>query len=256
MRYLVTIGGTKTAYSAFLLNSAAKAANLKLSVVHVPKTIYNNLPLPEDCGTFGFQTARYHGTCFIRALHNDARSSKKWYIVVTLGRQAGHLPLAIAKASAASIALIPEDFKGEKPSLSDIVSVIEGSVYKRAVAGKSYGIAVVSDGLVDLLSDEERAAVFGDEDAYTKLQYKLAEELTKRCQHLDVSVVPRHLGPEMQGATPSTADILLSRCVRLPLVLLCFDFSVSLLDLFPASFFSAILYIVGAQRKQNTNKSM
>lgn len=43
VRYLVTIGGTQTAYSASLLVSAAAAAKYKLSVVAVPKTIFNDI---------------------------------------------------------------------------------------------------------------------------------------------------------------------------------------------------------------------
>ena len=53
-----TIGGTVTAYSASLVASAAKAANMKLSCVHVPKSIFNDLPLPENAKTFGYDTAR------------------------------------------------------------------------------------------------------------------------------------------------------------------------------------------------------
>src|SRR5262245_61445626 len=55
---LITIGGDDTAFSAMKL--AEKAAG-RIHVVHVPKTIDNDLSLPPACDTFGFQTARHVG---------------------------------------------------------------------------------------------------------------------------------------------------------------------------------------------------
>ncbi|HRY42341.1 MAG TPA: 6-phosphofructokinase, partial [Thermoanaerobaculia bacterium] len=52
---LVTIGGDDTAFSAMKL---AEKADGRIAVVHVPKTIDNDLDLPPDVDTFGFQTAR------------------------------------------------------------------------------------------------------------------------------------------------------------------------------------------------------
>ncbi|MCH7705426.1 MAG: 6-phosphofructokinase, partial [Chloroflexi bacterium] len=57
--YLVTIGGDGT---AFLAAEVAKAAMGAFRVAHVPKTIDNDLPLPGDMPTFGFETARHVGT--------------------------------------------------------------------------------------------------------------------------------------------------------------------------------------------------
>lgn len=57
--YLVTIGGTETAHSAYLISMAAKRSGYDFNLVHVPKTIFNDLPLPPDASTFGFNTARY-----------------------------------------------------------------------------------------------------------------------------------------------------------------------------------------------------
>ena len=55
---LITIGGDDTAFSAFKL---AELAGGRLQVVHVPKTIDNDLCLPHGMPTFGFQTARHMG---------------------------------------------------------------------------------------------------------------------------------------------------------------------------------------------------
>src|SRR5438445_9744318 len=48
---LITIGGDDTAFSAF---SLAKASEGRLRVVHVPKTIDNDLDLPHEMPTFGY----------------------------------------------------------------------------------------------------------------------------------------------------------------------------------------------------------
>ena len=53
---LITIGGDDTAFSAMRL---AQSAQGRLRVVHVPKTIDNDLELPAYVDTFGYQTARH-----------------------------------------------------------------------------------------------------------------------------------------------------------------------------------------------------
>src|SRR4030095_11947121 len=58
IRYLVTIGGDDTMYAA---SQVTKASAGKIRVCHVPKTIDNDLPLPGETPTFGFETARQYG---------------------------------------------------------------------------------------------------------------------------------------------------------------------------------------------------
>ena len=67
---LVTIGGDDTAFSA---SQVAKRVgpwvpgnHRPIRVAHVPKTIDNDLPLPEGTPTFGFETARHLGTLTTR----------------------------------------------------------------------------------------------------------------------------------------------------------------------------------------------
>ena len=56
---LVSIGGDDTAFSASqVARYAQETMGARLCSVHVPKTIDNDLPLPEDIPTFGFETAR------------------------------------------------------------------------------------------------------------------------------------------------------------------------------------------------------
>ena len=97
---LVSIGGDDTAYSASQIYKHAGGA---VRVAHVPKTIDNDLPLPGSTPTFGFETARHHGVYLVRNLAEDARTTSRWYIIISMGRTAGHLALGIGKAAAATL---------------------------------------------------------------------------------------------------------------------------------------------------------
>src|SRR5262249_8233250 len=66
---LLTIGGDDTASGAARV---AEAFGSELAVVHVPKTIDNDLPLPADVPTFGFTTAVNVGKDLVRNLMADA----------------------------------------------------------------------------------------------------------------------------------------------------------------------------------------
>ena len=107
---LLTIGGDDTALSARFL---AEASDESLRVVHVPKTIDNDLPLPGDVPTFGFATARHVGAEIVSNLMQDAQTSPRWYVVVTMGRNAGFLALGIGKAVGRSGHVNPGGIRGE-----------------------------------------------------------------------------------------------------------------------------------------------
>ncbi|MCH7527224.1 MAG: 6-phosphofructokinase, partial [Planctomycetes bacterium] len=90
IHYLVTIGGDDTALSARFIAENAKRA---IRVVHVPKTIDNDLPLPHGIATFGFSSARYYGTQIVKNLMQDSLTTGRWYLVTAMGRSAGWLAL-------------------------------------------------------------------------------------------------------------------------------------------------------------------
>ena len=100
---LITIGGDDTAYSAMRVEEKAGG---RIRVVHVPKTIDNDLDLPPSVDTFGFQTARHIGVDIVKNLMVDAKTTSRWYFVVAMGRKAGHLALGIGKAAGATLTLI------------------------------------------------------------------------------------------------------------------------------------------------------
>jgi 6-phosphofructokinase 1 len=65
--------------------------------------------------TFGFQTARHYGVEIVKNLMVDAKTTSRWYFVITMGRKAGHLALGIGKAAGATLTLIPEEFSKPHP---------------------------------------------------------------------------------------------------------------------------------------------
>ncbi|RME00628.1 MAG: 6-phosphofructokinase, partial [Calditrichaeota bacterium] len=123
---LITIGGDDTAYSALKLE---KMANGRIQVVHVPKTIDNDLDLPHGINTFGFQTARHLGVEIVKNLMVDAQTTSRWYFVVTMGRKARHLGLGIGKAAGATVTIIPEGFNESNPlTMKKLVDILVGAI--------------------------------------------------------------------------------------------------------------------------------
>jgi 6-phosphofructokinase 1 len=146
VKHLVTIGGDDTAFSASQVYARAGGT---IKVVHVPKTIDNDLPLPAGIPTFGFETARHVGVEIARNIKEDARTTSRWYLLVSMGRAAGHLALGIGKASAATLTVIAEELKGKTVTLDLIADLIIGSMIKRKAQGKGYGVAVLAEGLLE-----------------------------------------------------------------------------------------------------------
>src|SRR5437763_7344987 len=123
-----------------------KAAG-RLQVVHVPKTIDNDLDLPPYLDTFGFQTARHHGVEIVKNLMVDAKTTSRWYFVIAMGRKAGHLALGIGKAAGATLTLISEEFNSPV-RLKAIVDTLTGAIIKRLAYGRRDGVAIVGEGVV------------------------------------------------------------------------------------------------------------
>ncbi|MEK6785816.1 MAG: 6-phosphofructokinase, partial [Nitrospirota bacterium] len=149
---LVTIGGDDTAFSAMKLE---ERSNGRLQVVHVPKTIDNDLDLPFGIPTFGFQTARHVGAEILKNLMVDARTTTRWYLVVTMGRKAGHLALGIGKASGATLTIIPEEFQERPVKLQRVVDLLIGAIIKRLEHGRADGVAVLAEGLIEIIDSRD-----------------------------------------------------------------------------------------------------
>lgn len=153
---LITIGGDDTCFSALTLERAAEG---RLRVVHVPKTIDNDLDLPPGVPTFGFQTARHEGTHAVKSILEDASTTSDWFFVVAMGRKAGHLALGIGKAAGATLTLIAEEFPNRPVRLGQIADLVTGSIIKRLAQGREDGVVVLAEGLAEIIAPQDLAAV-------------------------------------------------------------------------------------------------
>jgi ATP-dependent phosphofructokinase / diphosphate-dependent phosphofructokinase len=235
---LVTIGGDDTAYSS---SQVAKRVgpgavrgpgkNTFMRVCHVPKTIDNDLPLPEGTPTFGFETARHLGVMTTRALHADAKTTGRWYVIISMGRAAGHLALGIGKASASTITIIPEEFRGAPVTLEGVCDLIISSILKRKSQGKDYGVAVLAEGLIESIGEkglisalggEENLKLFGnlERDAFGHLRLgeiefgrMVKETLKKRLKEIGLKMdfIDKDLGYELRSADPIPFDLEYTR---------------------------------------------
>jgi 6-phosphofructokinase 1 len=215
---LITIGGDDTAFSAMKLEE--KAAG-RLRVVHVPKTIDNDLDLPPHVDTFGFQTARHIGVDIVKNLMVDAKTTSRWYFVIAMGRKAGHLALGIGKAAGSTITLIPEEFSGRKVRLKPFVDTLAGSIIKRLSDGRREGVAVIAEGLVLRLDPQDLARVEDVErDAHGHIRIDevnlgelLKEQVRQRMKELGIktTIVAKNIGYELRCADPIPFDMEYTR---------------------------------------------
>jgi 6-phosphofructokinase len=155
IKLLVTIGGDDTASSANRLSKFLEKNKLKVSNIHVPKTIDNDLPLPEGIPTFGYHSAKEEGVRIGTTIYEDARTSGNWFVISAMGREAGHLAFGIGTACHFPMIIIPEMFNKTKMTFDKITRMIISSMIKRKILGIEYGVAIVSEGVFHFMSDVE-----------------------------------------------------------------------------------------------------
>jgi 6-phosphofructokinase 1 len=155
VKLLVTIGGDDTASTANRISKYLAENNVHIHNIHVPKTIDNDLPLPEGNPTFGYHSAKSEGVRIATTIYEDARTSGNWFIVSAMGREAGHLAFGIGAACHYPLIIIPEMFNKTKVSLDKIIRLIISSIIKRKILGINYGVVIVSEGVFHLMGDEE-----------------------------------------------------------------------------------------------------
>ena len=216
LTHLVTIGGEDTASSAARVCAETRGT---LRVAHIPKTIDNDLPLPANAPTFGFETARHVGTHWVLNLMEEVRTTNRWGLVVIMGRKAGHLALSIGKAAGATLTVIPEEFSAEQITVDDVCRVIEGAVLKRRAMGRRHGLALVAEGVAAKMDPEELAELTRlpvGYDAHGNIRLEkipladvLERAVVRRFEEREESfaLVSVTLGYEMRCAAPIPFDI-------------------------------------------------
>ncbi len=218
IKYLITIGGDGT---LFMANWIEREARGSISVVHTPKTIDNDIPLPGGFSTFGYQTARHVGVYIVNNLMEDARTMGRWYFITTMGRHAGHLALGMGKAAGATISLIPEEYPEKNLSFKKVADTLTGSILKRIAMGRDYGVAILAEGISEKFDLEELRQ-------YEEIERNEAGELrlseiqlgrllrnfvnkTLESMGIEIGIMDKNVGYELRAANPIPFDVEYTR---------------------------------------------
>jgi 6-phosphofructokinase 1 len=191
-------------------------------IVHVPKTIDNDLDLDPSVDSFGYNTARHLGVELVKNLMVDAKTTSRWYFVVAMGRKAGHLALGIGKAAGATLTVIPEEFPRHKATLRILVDILAGAVIKRLAEGRRYGVAVLAEGLAVALPEDDLKRLGNierDEHGHIRVsELNLGDGLKRavnaRLRDLGVpkvTIVSKDIGYELRCADPVPYDMEYTR---------------------------------------------
>jgi 6-phosphofructokinase 1 len=150
----------------------------------------------------------------------DAKTTSRWYFVITMGRKAGHLALGIGKAAGATLTLIPEEFT-PPIRLKSIVDTLAGAIVKRMADGRRDGVAVVAEGLVLDIDPQDLAPLDAVErDAHGNIRIAevnigeiLKAAVAERLRPLGIkaTLVAKNIGYELRCADPIPLDMEYTR---------------------------------------------
>lgn len=215
---LVTIGGDDTASTANRLTKYLSENHINIHNIHVPKTIDNDLPLPEGVPTFGFHSAKEMGVNIGKIIQAEAATTQNWYLLMSMGREAGHLAFEIGKGIHASTIIIPEMFNKTRITIDKVIRLIISSMIKRRILKQKSGVAVVSEGIFHFLQEEDIASsgIIFDYDAHghpelseVSKAHVICKILKKYLKELGLSIIcrPVEVGYSLRCVDPSAFDL-------------------------------------------------
>ncbi|MFI3330805.1 MAG: 6-phosphofructokinase [Rikenellaceae bacterium] len=219
IKLLVTIGGDDTASTANRVTKYLEKKKYPIANIHVPKTIDNDLPLPEGCPTFGYQSAKDKGAQIASIIMDDAKASGNWFVICAMGRSAGHLAFGVGIASHLPMIIIPEMFNKTTITVDKIVNLISSTIIKRKMMGMEYGVAIISEGVFHALSTDEIAKAgitFSyDEHGHPELgkvskAQIFCQMITNKINQVGIKAKmrPEELGYEVRCAAPNSYDLV------------------------------------------------
>lgn len=190
---LISIGGDDTLTTAAkfkLFQETLDPAKPRIRVVHLPKTIDNDLQ--EIDFTFGYFTAVEMLATQVKNLLADARSTSAYFLAQVMGRKAGWLAYGAAIAGEASLVIgledIPEAWWAKEVTLDpetgkEVLDASTGKPVFREVFdvkalvnrcvetmrlrdedGKPYGVLVMAEGLAEFLPLAEIRQCMSEDD--------------------------------------------------------------------------------------------
>ena len=155
IKLLVTIGGDDTASTANRISKYLNENNVPIQNIHVPKTIDNDLPLPDGNPTFGYYSAKDAAVHLVQTVYEDARTSGNWFVLSAMGREAGHLAFGMTSACHCPMVVIPEMFNKAEVTFDAIINLMVSSIVKRKLLGVNYGVIIISEGVFHFMTDAE-----------------------------------------------------------------------------------------------------
>ena len=193
IKLLVTVGGDDTASTANRIAKFLADKHYPIANIHVPKTIDNDLPLPNSSPTFGYNSAKAQGCVLATAVMEDARTSENWFVVSAMGRSAGHLALGIAGACHYPMVIIPEFFNKTEITVEKIINMVISCIIKRKNSGIHFSYDEHGHPELGKVS---KAHIFND------LLERKAKEIG-----LKVKTRPVEVGYEIRCHTPIAFDL-------------------------------------------------
>jgi len=141
IRYFFYIGGNDSADTCRIVHEEAKNANYELRVIHVPKTIDNDLKVTDHCPGYG-SAAKFVAQAFA-GVNLDNRALAGVYIGIVMGRHAGFLTAAAALAKkypddGPHLVYVPEVAFTKKQFVADVKKA--HTKYGRCIVAVSEGI--------------------------------------------------------------------------------------------------------------------
>ena len=230
---LISIGGDDTLKTAnFLYEYQRTLSDPPVRVVHVPKTIDNDYSGIDF--TFGFFTAVDVMAKELLNLRADARATRSYFIVETMGRKAGWLAYGVAIAGEAHLVIGVEDVVGElavdetveeegqtrvekRLNMTALADRIVDLVVAREEGSKRYGTVVLAEGLAELLPASYLRGIARDEHGHVslgkidigKLVAKVVEARFQERTGRTVKMTGVQLGYESRCAAPHAFDVML-----------------------------------------------
>lgn len=251
IKLLVTVGGDDTASTANRIAKFLEEKKYPIANIHVPKTIDNDLPLPDGHPTFGYESALDKGAAIARTVYVDARTSGNWFVLAAMGRSAGHLAFGIGEACHYPMIVIPEMFNKTEITVEKIVNLVVSSIIKRKIMGMDYGAAIISEGVFHELSDEEikksGVSFSYDDHGHPELgkvskAHIFNEMLEKKLVKLGIKVKSRpvEIGYEVRCQTPVAYDLVY-----------CSELGMGVYKLFKEGYTGCMVFVTGAGKVTN-----
>jgi 6-phosphofructokinase 1 len=152
----------------------------------------------------------------VETIHEDCRTTNRWFVLIVMGRHAGHLALGCGHAAGASVSLIREEYRSSKIRLDDVVRIIEGAIAKGLAAGEPAGVAVVAEGVAELVDPADFSlldTVGVDEHGHIRLAdlpfgRLLADAVQEsfRSRGISLAIGAKDVGYELRCVAPCAFD--------------------------------------------------